>query len=189
MWEKSKKWCKSATEKSKEIEKQRQQDVRREDKTVVNGSSKKKKKHLGLGKITSLLSSQSAVTESRLFWIRARSMHKSGKICHLDAKKSAEIWTINVKCANHEARSTQISVICHKTGVWRTCHQGCQATTSLQGLKTASHWFGQGNINSAIFAQNRGAIIGRVSISQSVSYTSGSDELPGKTARISLFPS
>lgn len=87
-------------------------------------------------------------------------MHKSGKICHLDAEKSAEIWTINVKCANHEARSTQISVICHKTGVWRTCHQGCQATTSLHWLKTASHWFGQGNINSAIFAQNRGAIIG-----------------------------
>lgn len=92
-------------------------------------------------------------------------------------KKSAEIWTINVKCANHEARSTQISVICHKTGVWRTCHQGCQATTLLQGLKTASHWFGWGTINIGIFAQIRGAIIEGVSISQSVSYTSGSDVL------------
>lgn len=122
-------------------------------------------------KDNSLLSSQSERTESRLYRIRARSMHKSGKICCLDAKIC---WDLDnkVKCVYHEARSTQISGICHKTGVWRTCHQGCQATTSLQGLKTASHWFGSGNINSGIFAINQG-----VSNSPSLSYTSGSDVL------------
>lgn len=29
-------------------------------------------------------------------------------------QKSDEIWRINMKCGYHEARSTQISVICHK---------------------------------------------------------------------------
>lgn len=83
-------------------------------------------------------------------------MHKSGKICCLDAKIPWIPWDLKNKYEMRLPRSqidTKMSVICHKTSVWRTCHQGCQATISLWGLITGGHWLGSGNINSSILAQ------------------------------------